>query len=289
MAKKKSAKKKPAAKKTEDASALAPEKTDVVKKKIKVNLWRTKLHGEELGPYQRLKYEAKTRWFSKTFNIEGVIELDGEKKYIIAYNKDDWQNKPDEEKRLVLRLFTIMETGVTEGSRSGGNFVAGIEMSMTHSLIQSYEVKRPAPVFYIQIPKTHYLIRITKGWRLKGTRWMFPLLPETNEDQFQMVKAKGTVGLGRDYDLYIGKVKIARVDMERVSKNVEIEIYDENYAKDKTFVKIVTLFGTICYFMKDAENAVETLYKKIREVGSADFKPNRQELDLFKNPRMMRK
>ncbi len=288
MAKKKAAKE-AEPKEAVEASEPAPDKSKVAKKKIKVNLWRTKLHGEEIGPYQKLKYEAKTRWFSKNFNIEGIIEIDGKKKYIIAYNKDDWQDKPDEEKRLILRLFTIMETGVTEDSRSGGNFIAGIEMSMTHSLIQSYEVKRPAPVFYIQIPTTHYLIRITKGWRLKGTRWMFPLLPETNEDQFQMVKAKGTVGLGRDYDLYIGKVKIARVDMERVSKNVEIEIYDENYAKDKTFVKIVTLFGTICYFMKDAENAVETLYKKIKETGTAAFKPSRQELDLFKNPRMMRK
>jgi hypothetical protein len=114
MAKKKATKKKPAKKapkkKPADASALAPDKSKIVHKKIKVNLWRTKLHGEEIGPYQSLKYQAKTRFFSKNFDIEGVVELDGQKKWIIAYNKDDWKNKPNEEKRLILRIFTIMES-----------------------------------------------------------------------------------------------------------------------------------------------------------------------------------
>jgi hypothetical protein len=162
-------------------------------------------------------------------------------------------------------------------------------MSTTHSLIQSYEIKMPAPVFFVQVPKTHHLVRINKGWRLKGTRWSWPLLPESKEDQFQMVKARGTVGLGRDYDIFIGKVKIARVDMERVSKNVEIEIYDENYAKDKPFIKLITLFGIICYFMKSTEKVVEAIWKPMKDTGTTTFKPRRQELDLFKNPRMMRK
>ena len=284
--KKKPAKKAPR-KKTSDASALAPEKSSIVKKRIKINLWRTRLHGEELGPYQQLKYQAKTRKFSKNFDIEGVVSIDGEKKWIIAYSKNSWQDEPNEKKRLILRIFTIMETGM--GVEKGGNFQCGIELSITHSLVQSYEIRHPAPVFFVQVPKTHHLTRINRGWRLKGTRWSWPLLPETKEDEFQMVKARGTVGLGRDYDIFIGKVKVARVDMERVSKNVEIEIYDENYAKDKPFIKTLTLFGCICYFMKDAEKLVEALYKPMKETGSTTFKPPRYELDLFKNPRMMRK
>ncbi|MHA1257499.1 MAG: hypothetical protein ACTSPS_18065, partial [Promethearchaeota archaeon] len=63
----------------------------IVYKKIRANLWRTRLHGEELGIYQSLKYQAKTRYYAKDFDTEGVVEIDGEKKYIIAYNKEDWE------------------------------------------------------------------------------------------------------------------------------------------------------------------------------------------------------
>jgi len=37
----------------------------IVYKKLKVNFWRTRLHDEELGIHQQLKYTAKTRVFEK--------------------------------------------------------------------------------------------------------------------------------------------------------------------------------------------------------------------------------
>ncbi|MFX0004738.1 MAG: hypothetical protein ACFE9J_14780, partial [Candidatus Hermodarchaeota archaeon] len=77
-----------------------PKPSKAVYKDLKVNFWRTRLHDEELGVHQQLKYQAKTRWFSKNFDIEGVVEEDGEKKYIIAFSKDEWEEKPLEEKRL---------------------------------------------------------------------------------------------------------------------------------------------------------------------------------------------
>ncbi|MCJ7651361.1 MAG: hypothetical protein MUP85_22360, partial [Candidatus Lokiarchaeota archaeon] len=73
----------------------------IVHLKILVNFWRTRLHDEELGIHQQLKYQAKTRWYSKNFDMEGLIEVDGQKKYIIAFNKEDWEEKPLEEKRIV--------------------------------------------------------------------------------------------------------------------------------------------------------------------------------------------
>ncbi|MFX1277240.1 MAG: hypothetical protein ACFFAT_19625, partial [Promethearchaeota archaeon] len=203
------------------------EKERITKKKIRVNLWRTRLHGEELGVYQSLKYRAKTRLYAKDFDTEGVVEIDGEKAWIIAYNKDKWaQTKDDapEKARLLLRMFTILEEKMGVGA--GGNFVGGIEFSITHSLIQSFEVKQAAPVFFVQMPRRPHLIRIVRGWRLKGTKWSWPLLPEKPGDKLQMVKARGTIGLGRDYDIYLGKTKVARLDMQRLDKDVEIEIYD---------------------------------------------------------------
>ena len=276
--------------KKEVATEEAPKTKRMVHKKVKVNFWRTRLHDEEIGIHQQLKYQAKTRWFSKNFDIEGVIELDDEKKYIIAFSKESWEEKPMEEKRLSCRIFTIMEEKVTDaGSAKGGNYKGGLELSVTHSLIQSYEIKHPAPVFFMQVPRIRNLTRVVRGWRLVGTRWTWPLLPEEKDDKFQIVRAKGVVGPGRNYNIFIGDVKIARVDGQVVQKNFEIEIYDKAYAKDKTFLIYLILFGCMCNFMKQAEKIVKKLYKQMRKSATSDFKPPRSELMLFRNPRMMRR
>lgn len=291
MAKKKETTKKTTTKKkkAEEAPAEeAPKEKQVVHKKLRVNLWRTRLHGEELGVYQSLKYRAKTRLYAKDFDTEGVVEIDGEKQWIIAYNKDKWQTTKDdapEKARLLLRMFTILEEKM--GIGKGGNFVGGVEFSITHSLIQSFEIKHPAPVFFVQLPRRPHLVRIVRGWRLKGTRWSWPLLPEKAGDKLQMVKAKGTIGLGRDYDIYLGDVKVARVDMQRVEKDVEIEIYDEAVAEDKEFYVILSLFGAMCFFMKDCEDIIEGFYKTMKDTGTTDYKVPRHEEILFRNPRFM--
>jgi len=281
--------KKTKTKKAKTSTAEEPKAPkQIVYKKLKVNFWRTSLHDEELGVHQQLKYQAKTRWFSKNFDIEGVIEEDDEKKHIIAFNKEQWEEDPLEEKRLVCRYFTIMEETLDSRAK-GGNFKGGVELSVTHSLIQSYEIKHPAPVFFFQVPGIINLVKLVRGWRLIGTRWTFPLLPEDKEDQLQIVLAKGVVGPGRNYKMYIGKKLIARVDGHPIQKEFEIEIYDEDYAKDKTFIRYMTLFGCACNFMDDAVKIVKKLYKKMKNTGTSIYKPPKQELDLFRNPRMMRR
>jgi len=288
---KKEAVKKKATSKTAKKAAkptAPPKPKKAVYKKIKVNFWRTRLHDEELGIHQQLKYQAKTRYFSKNFDIEGVIEIDGKKKYIIAFNVDDWEENHIEQRRLICRIFTIMEEGM-DGNQKGGNFKAGIELSVIHSLIQSFEINTPAPVFYMQIPGNINLIRVVRGWRLMGTKYTFPLLPEQTGDKLQMILCKGVVGPGRNYNVFLGDQKIARVDGQRIQKNFELEIYDEAYAKDKSFVKYMTLFGCACNFMHDAEKLIKKLYKKMKKTATSDYKSPKQELDLFKNPRMMRR
>ncbi|MHA2008771.1 MAG: hypothetical protein ACXABO_20350 [Promethearchaeota archaeon] len=283
--KKKATKKAP---KKASTPTTPPKPKKAVYKKIKVNFWRTRLHDEELGIHQQLKYQAKTRYFSKNFDIEGVVEVDDKKKYIIAFNKDDWQEKPLIEKRLICRIFTIMEEGM-DGDQKGGNFKGGVELSITHSLIQSYEIRSAAPVFFMQVPGNINLARIVRGWRLMGTRWNWPLLPEQKDDKLQIVLAQGVVGPGRNYNIFIGKSKIARIDGQRVQKNFEVEIYDETYAKDKLFVVYMILFGLICNFMNDSEKLIKKLYKQMKKTATTDYKIPKQEMDLFKNPRMMRK
>ncbi|MFW9829808.1 MAG: hypothetical protein ACFFBY_02445 [Promethearchaeota archaeon] len=283
---KKKAKKKTTTPTTAEGEVKATKQ--IVFKKMLVNFWRTRLHDEELGVHQQLKYQAKTRWYSKNFDMEGDIEEDNEKKYIIAFSKEQWEESPLEEKRLVCRFFTTMEESL-ESRPKGGTFRGGIELSIAHSLIQSYEIKHAAPVFIMQIPGTINLVRLVRGWRLIGTRWSFPLLPEEKGDELQIVRARGVVGPGRNYKIYIGKKLIARIDGHPIQKEFEIEIYDEDYAKDKTFRTYMILFGCACNFMDGADKIIKRLYKKMKNTGSSTYKPPKNELDLFRNPRMMRR
>ncbi|MBY9005519.1 MAG: hypothetical protein KGD63_02050 [Candidatus Lokiarchaeota archaeon] len=288
---KKPATKKPVEKKSktkkEDPKVTESESKQT-KKRMKVNFWRTKLHDEELGIHQQLKYQAKTRWFSKNFDIEGIVEIDGKKEYIIAYNKEEWEETPkDKPKRLNLRLFTIMEESLNVGK--GGNYKGGVELSVAHSLLQTYELHKIAPIFYIQLPGLKSITQIAPGWRLKGTRFSWPLLPEEKGDKFQVIDAKGVVGLGNDYELFLGSKKVGRIDGQRVQKEFEIEIYDANLAKDKTFIHTVILFACAANFMGEIEDMIEELFKQMEKTGTTDYRIPKAELDLFRNPRMMRR
>ncbi|MHA1727055.1 MAG: hypothetical protein ACTSYC_08760 [Promethearchaeota archaeon] len=259
-----------------------------VYKHVKINFWRTELHGEEIGIHQKLKYQAKTRYFSKGFDIEGKVEIDDEDKYVLAFNKEEWEETPkNQDKRLILRLFTIMEEKLDK--RTGGNFVGGFELSILHSLVQSFEVRHPAPVFFVNLPNLKILPRIVKGHRLIGTRWTFPLLPEEKGDKLQMVVCKGKVGMGNDYNVYLGKKLIAEVNHQRIQKDVEIDIFDEFYAKDKTFVLMITFFGCALNFVDEIYKMVKKHVSKMKDTGTSDYIPPKPELDLFLNPRMVRR
>ncbi len=258
------------------------------KKKLKISYWRTRLHDEELGIHQKLKYYAKTRGFSTDFRIDGIVHIDSKKEYIIAYNKEDWEEEPkDKPKRLNLRIFTIMEEKLNIGK--GGNYRGGIELIITHSLVQSFELHKTAPIFFIQLPRVKSIIPISFGWRIKGTRYTWPLIPEKPGDKLQIIKAKGMVGLGRNYDLYLGTIKVGSINGQRIQKEYKVDIYDANLAKDKTFIHTVILFSCVCNFMDEIEKIIERLHKKMIQTGTSDYKIPKAELDLFRNPRMMRR
>ena len=51
----------------------------------------------------------------------------------------------------------------------------------------------------------------------------------------------------------------------------------------------MTLFGIACNFMDEARKVVKRLFKKMKSTGTTDYKPPKTEMDLFRNPRMMRR
>lgn len=290
MTKKKKEKetKKEGKKEKKEKKGKKEKKEEKVYKRIEVDFWRTSAHMSELGLHKGLKYSAKSRYFTNRYEIEGDITIDGnsDKRQVIAYNEKSWKAKTFEDRDLKIRTFTPIKED------KGGNFTGGIELSTTESLIQSYHIKGdPGVILIVNLPQNKNLYRIIRSRRLKGWKFAFPLLPEKDVDHLRVFEIKGKVGLGLDFEVTEKERKIADIDGKKLNLGGkwEIEIFDEELSKNKTFTKILTLFACACKFLEVAEKTVKELFKKFDDPKS-DFKfsPDKEELDLFKNPRRLK-
>lgn len=288
MTKKKKEKEKKKKTEKKEKKVETKKSTDQVYKKIEVDFWKTSAHISELGIHKDLKYSAKSRYFTDKYEIEGDITVDGnkDKREVIAYNEQSWKAKELMDRDLKIRTFTPIRDD------KGGTFKGGIEISTTESLIQSYHIKEdPGVILIVNLPQNRNLYRIIRSRRYKGWKFAFPLIPEKDGEALRVFEIKGKVGLGLDFKVTEKERKIADIDGKKLNLGGkwEIEIFDEELSKNKTFTKILSLFACACKFLEASEKTVKELFKKFDDPKS-DFKffPDKEELDLFKNPRRLK-
>ncbi len=288
MTKNKKEKEKKKERKKEEKKAKAKKSSNIVYKRIEVDFWKTSAHMNELGIHKGLKYSAKSRYFTNKYEIEGDITIDGnkDKRHVIAYNEKSWKEKELMARDLKIRTFTPIKEG------KGGSFTGGIELSTTESLIQSYHIKDdPGVILIVNLPQNRNLYRIIRSRRYKGWKFAFPLIPEKDGESLRVFEIKGKVGLGLDFEVTEKERKIADIDGKKLNLGGkwEIEIFDEALSGNRTFTKILSLFACACKFLEAGEKTVKELFKKFDDPKS-DFKffPDREELDLFKNPRRLK-
>ena len=288
MTKKKKEKEKKKKTEKKEKKVETKKSTDQVYKKIEVDFWKTSAHISELGIHKDLKYSAKSRYFTDKYEIEGDITVDGnkDKREVIAYNEQSWKAKELMDRDLKIRTFTPIRDD------KGGTFKGGIEISTTESLIQSYHIKEdPGVILIVNLPQNRNLYRIIRSRRYKGWKFAFPLIPEKDGESLRVFEIKGKVGLGLDFKVTEKERKIADIDGKKLNLGGkwEIEIFDEELSKNKTFTKILSLFACACKFLEASEKTVKELFKKFDDPKS-DFKffPDKEELDLFKNPRRLK-
>ncbi|MCP4761652.1 MAG: hypothetical protein GY870_07710 [archaeon] len=259
--------------------------------KISVNFWRTKIHGTTMGMKVDLSYEAKSRQFSKNFDIVGKVTFngdeDGEKftTQVVAVDTKKW----DDTKRLLIRTFTELK------DNSGGNYKGGIELSILESINTSHVAQKSLPVFIASIAGFELLTRMTKMRTVKGNHFFFPILPETGDSEkiVHFIRISGKVGMGDDFNVFDGEEKIAVIDDRKmdIGGKYDIKILSEEYQKNKRFTQLIILFSAVLKFMNDCEKDINELLDKIQdEKKFADFKyiPDPSELQLFKNPRRLK-
>ena len=137
-----------------------PEEEKFEAEEIVVNIWRTSLHGAEIGLKKEIERAAKSRQFTKEMEETGDITFkDRNRKEIIGINLGFFNTDGDSplgqkygkdaelNRRIVVKTFT----GLTQGG-GGGRWTGSIEQSLTESLVLSAGERDALPAFICNIP-----------------------------------------------------------------------------------------------------------------------------------------
>ncbi|MFX0113708.1 MAG: hypothetical protein ACFFB3_04105 [Candidatus Hodarchaeota archaeon] len=246
--------------------------------KIDVDLWKTGLHGAEIGLRQQEQHRAKSRQFTKDSDIFGRVKVDDKDTGYVAYRKDPWSAELPHQ-RLIIKLFS-------DSMAWKGTFEELLGPGLAHTLA----VDQPMPVFMANVPKHDPLIRIEKIARVRSVGkkiYGFEILRKEKALEFYKVDA-ARFSLGKDWDVYDFRDKqIAHVDgkMMDIGGRYEIKFFKE-YEPSPPLEDILVMFAASQRFLDDVEDRLMKVAKGIRK-GKYTIDLDSDEAALYRNPRRL--
>ena len=241
--------------------------------KISVDLWKTGLHGKEIGVNQQEVYMAKSNQFTRDMNIIGEIKEKGEENGTIAVRDSIVDN------RLVLKAFSGAMTFL-------GTFEECISLEMT----VKNSIKKAYPVFRVILPRYDMVVELRKIWGgfLKAEQYTFFM---NIDDKFNEFFTIGQKRFSRGDDWFVRNARkevIAKIDgkMFDIGGEWDVKIYSPNLAKEKEFTTVLILFAGFRRYEKQVIKRIGHNFEAYKK-GKA-FKPDNDEMGLYKNPRSKR-
>jgi len=239
--------------------------------KLSVDLWKTSLHGKEMGINQQEVYMAKTNQFTRDMNIIGEIKESGEKEHGTIGVRESIVDS-----RLVLKAFSGSMTflGTFEECTS-------LEMAVKASIGRSF------PVFRVILPRYDYIVELRKikGGFLKSEQYAFFM---NIDDKFNEVFTIGQKRLSRGGDWLVRNFKkevVGKIDgkLFDIGGEWDVKVYSPKLAKEKEFVTVLTLFAA---FRRYEKMVIKRIGKNFADYKSGkQFSPENDEMTLYKNPR----
>jgi hypothetical protein len=270
----------------EDKTPLKP--GEKFEKVVEVDFWLTDLHGAKIGIYQRERYMAKNRAFSKNLELIGAIREEGKPDGMFGIDTDNWHNVPEKDlatKRLVLKWFNSDSVA----------HLGTIEQIVLNSITASIASDDELPVFKCVIPNYDFLVDLKKEHtKLPKLGEMFGCaIKDAKENHWlplQFDEKRATVG--SDWDVKIGdKEKIvAKIDEKllNVGGKFVITFLDKPLYKLAPFFKTVVLFTMMLKFKKDVMDTIGKL-RGLIEKGKIKLDPAPEEEKFMWNPRLLRR
>lgn len=247
--------------------------------KFEVDLWRTDMHGAEIGIRQQDQHRAKSRQFTKDSDIFGRVQEEGKKAGYVVYRKDPWEADLPK-RRLIIKLF----------SESMG-WKGTLEELLGPGLAHTLAVDQAMPVFIANVPKHDPLIRIEKVVKVRSVGkkiYGFEILRKGKELEFYKVDA-ARFSMGKDWDVYDYRdKKIAHVDGKLLDIGGRYEIkFAKDYKPSPPLEDILIMFAASQRFLDDVEDRLMKVAKGVRK-GKYKINLDSDEIALYNNPRRVR-
>jgi len=244
-----------------------------------VDVWITNLNSVEFGIFKHSRNRAKSRQFTLDMDVFAEVIENGERTGLIAYREDLWKKQEGMERRLVLRLF---------GDKL--NWRATMDLMLARSLqltigargipVSAYSINAGEQVHNI------YLERSANKWPLLPENFSFFVLDDHQPILYRL--RRDMIDFGGDYTLYdaAGNV-VGRLDGKVFSIGGKWHCRILREHADPRLLHVLKLFATKQVFARDVRHHLKSLWRGVR-AGRIIPKIDRQEADLYMNPRRMR-
>lgn len=242
-------------------------------------VWITDFNPIEFGVYQQSRNRAKSRQFTTDMDIFAEITEDGERTGLLGYREELWKKGSGLDKRIVCKLFT-----------ESLGWRATMDLMLGRSLQQTVAARGlPVTAWSINTSDDDFVVYIERS----SNKW--PLLPE-NFGFFLPIDGKAAffrlrsdlINIAGDYTLYDGAGnRIGDIDGSLITLGGHWRGRLKAEAFDKRLFTVMKMFTAITVFNRATRNHVRRLHSDLR-AGRLALKIERQENDLYMNPRRMR-
>ncbi|MGQ0671316.1 MAG: hypothetical protein ACT4N2_00345 [Hyphomicrobium sp.] len=245
-----------------------------------VDVWITNFNFTEFGVYKRSRNRAKSRQFSSDMDIFAEIIEDGERTGLLGYREDLWKKAEGMDKRLVFKLFSDTL-----------NWKATADLLLGRSIQQTIGSRGlPVMTYSINTDDDQYMIYLERSankWPLLPEYFSFFLMDEKGKPEFYRLR-RDVINLGGDYTLYDQKGEmVGHLDGKVLSIGGKWKCKVKDMHASKRLLTVMKLFAGMIVFNGECRSHMRRLYKDIR-AGRIDPKLERQEADLYMNPRRVR-
>ncbi len=244
-----------------------------------VDVWLWDLNPTEFGIFKRSRNRARSRQFTKDMDIFAEVIEEGERKALIGYRKELWKSRDDAEKRLVFKMFSDKL-----------NWRATMDLMLARSVQQTIGA-RLLPVTTYSVNNANedqvvYIERSANKWPLMPENFSFFLLKNGRLEFFRI--RQDFIRFGDDYTVYNGRnEKIGTLDgaFFSISGKWRGRLREE-YA-DVPLLNVLQMFCAMLIFNDRCRHHIKQVARHVMK-GSLDPKIEKQERDLYMNPRRVR-
>ncbi len=269
-------------------------------KKISVNFFRN-VRTNIFWKFKTKYIKAGQTQFGANFGIVGDVHFNDEKEEIrkqyVAIDTKRWDLDGKDnnfESRLLFRAFQGLVENEKTGKKTGGSYQGGLELSVLNSLNLSLGARRALSSFYMVLPGFRYLTQVYQKRTYVVANYVLPLYP-VGDEPVRFFKIKRRMRFGHNYKVTeVGrKEPVANIYHKRwnIGGRYDIYIDDEDLQYHKNFAQLLILFVGIIRYRKEVEALIKKLIKEKSKVDDDigyRFEANKEELALFRNPRIRR-